>query len=430
MNKNISIKVPSLTRVEGEGSLELEIKNNEITHLKFRIYEPPRLFEKLLQGRDYNDVIDIVARICGICPVAYQMSAVQAIENAFNTHVSDWVQHMRRVLYCGEWIESHSLHIHLLALPDFFGFDSAIAMAADYPEVITRGMRLQALGNAIVALLGKRSVHPVGVCVGGFYHAPPTAQVKALCSQLEEGIELSQQLLQWLTSLKLPASSQELTAVAISNPHHYAMIDGDIISTQGLVLPQEQFNERFCEHQVPHSTALHCLLDGNPYLVGPLARINLNHNYLHPKIKTALDTTGIAWPSNNMFHSIIARTLEIYQSFTEAHHILQNYQSTQYPAVRVTPQAGVGYGCTEAPRGMLWHRYQMAADGTVINANIIPPTSQNQAHIEKDLRAALQQYGLDHSDQELRHYSEMIIRNYDPCISCSTHFLNLKVRRQ
>ncbi|MEM9243243.1 MAG: nickel-dependent hydrogenase large subunit [Pseudomonadota bacterium] len=430
MSKTISIRVPAITRVEGEGALDLDIVAGNIETLRLRIYEPPRVFEKFLQGRDSQQVLDMVARICGICPVAYQMSAAQAIENCFGVKLSPWAKAMRRLLYCGEWIESHSLHMHLLALPDFFGYDSAIEMAKIYPQEVTRGMQLQALGNDIVALLGKRSVHPVGVAIGGFHHAPTLDNVNTLRQRLEGGLEQAEALLNWLPEINLPEDHQVLNCVAISQAEGYAMIDGDIVSSQGLNLPQAQFYEHFKEEQVPYSTAKHCLLDGKPYLVGPLARLHLNYDDLPQPVKDVWQKVGIDLSTDNMFHSIYARAIEMYFALYEAHRILSAYEYTEHPAEKFVPKAGVGYGCTEAPRGMLWHRYEMAADGTVIEADIVPPTSQNQAQIEANLYSALQKFGLDREENDIRLHSEMVIRNYDPCISCSTHFLNVNMKRR
>ncbi|MGD8568608.1 MAG: Ni/Fe hydrogenase subunit alpha [Gammaproteobacteria bacterium] len=429
-HKNISIEVPVLARVEGEGALELSIKDNHIDKLHLRIFEPPRLFEKLLEGRPFSDVPDVVARICGICPVAYQMSAVHAIESIFAADPGPWVRTMRRLMYCGEWIESHALHIHLLAAPDFLGFNNAIAMADKYPDEVRRGVQLQALGNRLIRLLGGRSVHPVGVCAGGFYGAPSVAEVKALLDEFKRALPMAKALVEWAASLQLPDDQQNFTSVALSHEHEYPMNEGRLVSSGGLDIDIADYQQHFAETHVPHSTALHSHLNGKPYLVGPLARINLNFDKLSDEVKQTVKDTGIAFPSNNMFHSIVARAAEIYCAFLEAIEIMEQYQPTSTPHVKVLPRAGTGFGCTEAPRGILWHRYQLDDNGQVFNADIIPPTSQNQARIEQDLATSLQAFGLDQSDDELRLRSETVIRNYDPCISCSTHFLKLKVHRQ
>ena len=419
-----------LARVEGEGALELSVRDSRIEDLKLRIYEPPRLFEKFLEGRACHEVPDIVARICGICPVAYQMSAVHAIEQVFACEPGPWVRALRRVMYCGEWIESHSLHIHLLAAPDFMGYSSAPDMARDYPDEVRRGLRLQVLGNELIQLCGGRSVHPVGVRVGGFHHAPAMSEVESMRVKLQSALEDAKALVAWTAALDLPDNPSDFTTMALRHDHEYPMNEGRLVSSTGLDITIDKFEEHVREQHVPHSTALHALMDGKPYLAGPLARLNLNMDRLPPDVINVIKATGITFPSRNMFHSIIARAIEIYYALLEGQRILQDYTTPQMPYVEVTPRQGVGYGCTEAPRGLLWHRYELNGNGDVVRATIVPPTSQNQARIEEDLRDSLETYGLDHSDDDIRLYSEKIIRNYDPCISCSTHFLRVSIQRQ
>lgn len=424
-----TINIPILARVEGEGALHLQLSNNEIQALELRIYEPPRLFEKFLEQRPYSDVLDMVARICGICPVAYQMSASHAIEQCFGLQPSATVRDMRRLFYCGEWLESHSLHIHFLAAPDFFNFKSAPEMAKVYPEEIRRGLRLQNLGHELIRLLGGRAVHPIGACIGGFYQAPRASAIHAMLHQVKERIKDCEDLLQWVASFPQPHKAHDFNSVSLRHPDEYPMNEGRIVSSQGLDINIDDFETYFKEFQVPYSTALHCLLEDKPYLVGPLARVNLNHDHLPLTIKDRITALGIVFPSNNMFHSIIARAVEIYYCVLEAVRILEAYVAPTMPNIAITPRPGIGYGCTEAPRGLLWQRFEMDSDGLVKSVRIVPPTSQNQAKIEDDLRISLKQFGLDKPVSSLRNYSEMIIRNYDPCISCATHFLTLTVDR-
>jgi coenzyme F420-reducing hydrogenase alpha subunit len=428
--KKINIEVPVLARVEGEGALELSITDGQIDKLQLRIFEPPRLFEKLLEGRPYSDVPDIVARICGICPVAYQMSAVHAIEHVFGIQVSPWMRTMRRLMYCGEWIESHALHIHLLAAPDFLGFDNAIAMAGKYPDEVRRGLKLQSLGNELLRLLGGRSVHPVGVCVGGFYSAPSVAAVESLLAEFRQALPMVQDLVHWTASLNLPDDPQQITCVSLRHPGEYPMNEGRIVSSAGLDIAIEDYQQQFRETHAPHSTALHSHLNGQPYLVGPLARLNLNLDKLPQAALQLMLECGIEFPSNNMFHSVVARAVEIHVAFLEAISIMEHYRLPSQAHVELSPNAGIGYGCTEAPRGILWHRYEIDGQGNVLQATIVPPTSQNQARIEQDMQSSLMAFGLDHDDDALRQRCETVIRNYDPCISCATHFLKLKVNRE
>jgi sulfhydrogenase subunit alpha len=436
--REVTINVPLLTRVEGEGALDLKISDGRITALQLRIFEPPRLFEKFLEGRGYDEVLDIVARICGICPVAYQMSASHAIESIFDADPGPWVRTLRRLFYCGEWLESHALHIHLLAAPDFIGFNSAIEMAAHYPAEVQRGLKLQALGNKILRTLGGRSVHPVGVRVGGFWHAPSREVMAALLEECRQALPEAEALLPWLATLELPQDDQEFVSVALHHPDEYPFNEGRLIASDGLDIDIADYHHYFRETHVAHSTALHAHYfpagyaegeSGIPYLVGPLARVNLNHAQLPQAVRDNLAASGIRFPSRNMFHSVIARAAELHFALLEAIRILEAYQPAEQPFVAVTPRAGVGFGCTEAPRGILWHRYELDGEGKVVSATITPPTSQNQARIEQDLQRSLEHLGLERPDDELRLHGEKVIRNYDPCISCATHFLQLKVER-
>ncbi len=428
--REIKIHVPALARVEGEGALDLHIHDGAIAALQLRIYEPPRYFEQLLVGRDYTEVPDLVARICGICPVAYQMSAVQALEKIIGYTPPPWLQALRRVMYCGEWIQSHSLHIHMLAAPDLLGFDSITAMATQYGNEVRRGLLLQGLGNALIELLGARSVHPVGVKVGGFHRLPSYEEREALRRRLLAALPQAAALLRWTATLPLPDDDQDFVCLALRHGSDYPMQGDRLVSTSGLDIDIEEFEQHIIEQQVPHSTALHALLHGEPYLLGPLARLNLNGDRLPPALRAILADLGVRFPSRNMFHSIVARAAEIWLALHEAARLLAWDSEAEAPVCPTPlPRAGTAAGCTEAPRGMLWHRYEMDGHGAITRARIVPPTSQNQARIEADLRASLTRFGLDRPEQAIRLRAEMVIRNYDPCISCATHFLKLRVAR-
>jgi len=427
--RTVSIHVPVLTRVEGEGALDLRIDNGEIAELRLRIFEPPRFFEKFLEGRHYTEIPDMVARICGICPVAYQVTAAQALEKLFGVELDPWARAMRRVFYCGEWIQSHSLHIHLLAAPDFFGCNNAIELARIAPDEVRRGLRIQALGNELMDLFGARSVHPVGVRVGGFHGAPVPAQINAIRDKLRAALPEAEALVRWTASIAVPQDDQPFLSVAMQHPTDYAIETGAIGVSDGLRIEADAFDAHFAERHEPHSTALFSTYHQQPYLVGPLARLNLNHARLPEAVKTLLAEIGLALPSRNLFHSLVARAVEILLALHEALRLLDAYRLPDSPWVPVTPRAGVATGCTEAPRGLLWHRYEMDDDGRVVNARIVPPTSQNQGRIEEDLRLSLLNFGLDQPDDALRLHCEQVIRNYDPCISCATHFLRMNVER-
>jgi coenzyme F420-reducing hydrogenase alpha subunit len=427
--RTVAIHVPVLARVEGEGALDLRIENGNISQLRLRIFEPPRFFEKFLEGRHYSEIPDMVARICGICPVAYQVTAAQALEKLFGVELSPWARAMRRVFYCGEWIQSHSLHIHLLAAPDFFGCGNAIELARIAPDEVRRGLRIQALGNELMDLFGARSVHPVGVRIGGFHSAPALSRIRDMRDKLRAALPEAEALVRWAASIPMPPDDQAFVSVAMRHPVDYAIETGAIAASDGLLIEADAYDAHFAEQHEPHSTALFSTYHQQPYLVGPLARLNLNHDRLPAHIQTLLAETGFTLPSRNLFHSLLARAVEILLALREAARLLDDYTLPDSPWAPVTPRAGVATGCTEAPRGLLWHRYEMDEAGRVINARIVPPTSQNQGRIEQDLRLSLLNFGLDHPDDALRLHCEKVIRNYDPCISCATHFLRLNVER-
>ncbi len=427
-DKRIEINVPVLARVEGEGALDLVVVNENIEQLRLRIFEPPRMFEKFLEGRHFSEVPDVVARICGICPVAYQITAVKALERGMGVTVTPWIERMRQVLYFGEWLQSHALHIHLLALPDFLGFNAVTQMAQQYPEEVRRGIRLQGAGNRIISLFGGRSVHPVGVKVGGFHGAPSSAEVDDLLRQLPGWLDDAEALLAWLATLSLPEQGQEFINMALTNDTYNA-IDGRIQTSTQEQIEEDKFELAIEEVQVPHSTAFHAHLRGQPYLVGPLARFRINHQALPARIKEQAEDLLPAADSGNMFYSILARALEILWALEETQRLLRDYVEETQPSVAVEAVSCNAAAATEAPRGLLWHRYQVDEGGRLISARIIPPTSQNQARIEEDLRLSLQAFGLDRTETELRARAEQVIRNYDPCISCATHFLRLNLTR-
>jgi len=428
--KTRTIKVDQLARVEGEGALHVRIRNERVEEVQLRIFEPPRFFEALLRGRRFSEAPDITARICGICPVAYQMSAVHAMEQILGVELDAPLRDLRRVLYCGEWIESHGLHVYMLHAPDFLGYESAIHMAADHGETVRMALALKKVGNEIVALFGGREIHPINVCVGGFYRLPSRAEVAPLVERLRWARQAARDTVLWAGSLPMPELHGDYEYVALRHPHEYPMNEGRIVSSRGLDIAADQFEECFEEIHIPHSNALHCALKGRgAYLVGPLARYSLNFDRLSPEIQDLAHQAGLGPVVTNPFQSIIVRAVELLHAVEEALRILEAYTPSAAPRVPVTPRAGVGRACTEAPRGMLFHRYQIDDEGTIETARIVPPTSQNQRTIENDVAAFVAQH-LSLPDAGLQWHCEQAIRNYDPCISCATHFLKLTVERR
>jgi sulfhydrogenase subunit alpha len=425
-----TIEVPALARVEGEGGLYIGLKDGKAVEIRLDIYEPPRFFEGFLVDRFLQDVPDITARICGICPVAYQMSSVTALENALGIEVGPQTYALRRLMYNGEFIESHALHIYMLQAPDLLGVPSALDLAAIAPEVVKNALRMKKIGNAILSAIGGRSVHPVNACVGGFYRWPDIAPLKALLPELEWALEAAQECVKWSVTLPYPDLEIDYEFVATHNPDEYGIIKGEIWSSRGSKLSVSEYETRYIEEHVKHSNALHGhTKEGGNYLVGPLARLNLNHEQLLPQAKKALQESGIKLPLTNPYKSLIARAIELVQSYEEAIQLIRAYNPTGPAHLELKLKAGEGSGASEAPRGLLYHRYKIDDQGRVKFAKITPPTAQNLPRIEEDLLALAPR--LVEMPQELATLTaEHLVRSYDPCISCATHFLKLKIENK
>lgn len=428
MKRTRTIRVDYLARVEGEGSLFLKINEGKLEEVQLKIFEPPRFFEALLQGRHFTEAPDITARICGICPVAYQMSSVHAMEQACGVQLEDPLRQLRRLLYCGEWIESHTLHIYMLHAPDFLGYESAIHMAKDHPELVKQGLALKKIGNGIVNLVGGREIHPINVRVGGFYRIPSRQQFQELKEELKKARDHAVATARWVAGLDFPEFQRSYLFVSLFHPQEYPFNEGRLVSNRGLDLAVDDYEAHFHENHQERSTALHSELDGSNYFVGPLARINNCFDQLSPLAREVAVEIGLKPGETNPFKSILARAVETVYACDEAIRIIEDFTQPNAPFVDCIPRDATGYACTEAPRGILYHRYQIGADGLIKTAKIVPPTSQNQSTIEDDLRAFVASI-LDRPDEKIQWLSEQAIRNYDPCISCSTHFLKLKVER-
>ncbi len=430
MSRTRTIKVDALARVEGEGAMHVAVRNGRVADVQLRIYEPPRFFEAFLRGRRFTEAPDITARICGICPVAYQMSAVQAMEDVCGVTVGSPLRDLRRLIYCGEWIESHALHVYLLHAPDFLGYESAVHLAKDHPQIVRRGLQLKKAGNDLMTLLGGREVHPINVRVGGFYRVPTRTELEPIREQLQWARDAARETVRWTATLEFPDFEQDYEFVALSHPAEYPFNEGRLVSSKGLDIGVREYDDHFAEEQVPHSHALHSRLKARgTYLVGPLARYSLNFHRLSPLAQQAAREAGLPPVCRNPFKSIIVRAVETLYACDEALRLIESYHPPDRSSVDVEPRAGTGYGCTEAPRGILYHRYTIDESGMILDAKIVPPTAQNQRAVEEDLRAFVQPR-LDLPPEVLTWQCEQAIRNYDPCISCATHFLTLRVDRE
>jgi coenzyme F420-reducing hydrogenase alpha subunit len=423
--KNRVIKVDTLARVEGEGAVFIRITDGKVVDTKFRIYEPPRFFEAFLRGRDFAEAPDITARICGICPVAYQMSAVHAIEDAFEITVGGQLRALRRLIYCGEWIESHVLHVYMLHAPDFLGYEDALQLAKEKPDLVKTALRMKKIGNELVRIIGGREIHPINVKVGGFYRIPRKKDLQALVDDLTWGRDRAVETVRLTATFDFPELEQDYDFVALRHPDEYPFNGGQFVSSSGLDIAIREYEFHFEERHIPHANALHSVQKGiGAYQVGPMARFNLNFDQLTPVARQIAQEVGVVPPVKNPFKSIVVRSIETVYAYEEALRLIAEYEEPDAPSVRVDPQAGLGFGASEAPRGTLYHRYRLDDEGVIMDAKIVPPTAQNQPSIESDMRKYVTA-NIDMDREQLTWRVEQAIRNYDPCISCATHFVKI-----
>jgi sulfhydrogenase subunit alpha len=424
------LSVDSISRVEGEGRLRVLLRGDEVVEARLLIFEAPRFFERLVIGRKPDEVIDIVARICGICPVAYQMTAAMAFERLARVELDPQVRALRRLMYWGEWIQSHALHVYLLHVPDFLGYPDALALAKANRPAVERGLRLKHAGVAILELLGGRAVHPVSLRVGGFSHVPSLAQVKALRPMLEEALEDAQETVRMINTFTFPEFERTTPLLALANGDGYSLDSGRLTTDDGVDLAPDEWDRAFTEEQREGSNALYAAdRQGRHHLLGPTARLELDGERLHPLAAAALAESGGPVPiRTNIFRTITARAVELVHACADALALVEAYREPERTSEPWQPRGGVAAWSTEAPRGLLFHRYELDDAGLVAKAQIVPPTAQNQAAIDDDLRTYLPAV-LALPDEEATAKLEALIRCYDPCISCATHFLTLNVQR-
>lgn len=422
--KERTLDVGAFTRVEGEGALRVRLAGDRVAELRLDIYEPPRFFELSLRGRAYTEPPNVTSRICGICPAAYQITACRAVEDACGVAVEGPLNDLRRLLYCGERIESHALHIYLLHAPDFLGQSNAVELARAYRPLVERGLALKKTGDAITQLLGGRA----NVRVGGFHRVPVPAELSDLVPQLRRALEDALATVRWVAGFDFPHVTLDHEFLALTGVD-YPLERGTPRTTAGTAFEVADFEDQVIEEEVPHSTVPHArLAHGGRYLTGPLARFALNRDRLSPLAREAAHAAGLGRVCRNPFQSIVVRAVEVVHAIEEALRIIAAYQPPPRPYVPLRPRAGRGHGATEAPRGVLFHRYDLDADGLLTSVRIMPPTSQNQAAIEEDLRRLVQDR-LDLDDAALTTECERAIRSYDPCTPCAPHFLDLEVVR-
>lgn len=417
-----------ITRVEGEGALEVSVSDGEVKKVKLRIYEPPRFFEGFLINRKYDELPDITARICGICPISYQMASCSAVESAFGFNPSEQTAILRRLFSWAEIMQNHALQVYLMAGPDYFGVEGADSLAKEHPDVVKRGLKLKRAANNLSVMVGGREVHPIGTKITGFYDVPTKEMIAKVRAELEEARPLAVETIKMVASFKLPEFERESDYLSLADGEVYALNEGEVKTLSGDSFPVANFLDKVEEHQVDYSNALRCRLKATgPYQTGPLARVNINYQFLSAETKSLLKELGFSFPSHNPFHGIVARAAELLTGIDDCLELLSDFVP-EYEEAEIKPRSSQGSGISEAPRGSLFHRYQFDEEGLIKEARIIPPTEQNLVRMEEDLKQLIPQY-LHLNDADLTLLCEMLIRSYDPCISCATHFLKIDWHR-
>lgn len=430
MAKNLNIEVSPVSRVEGHGDLIIDVKNKKIEKLIFRIPESPRFFEAMLVGKKYDEPSHITSRICGICSVAHTCASMKATERAFNIKPTEQTIDLRKLVYHHENIQSNVLHVYFLAVPDFLGVGSVIPLVETHPEVVNIALRTKKMANDMVRIIGGRAVHPIRTVVGGFTKLPTKEEMISMRKMLAASYPDLEKSLKVLKTLNIPDFERETEYISISDAVDYALYDGDIKSSDGWEIDDQKYLDKINEKVVQHSTAKHCWASRDSYMVGALARFNNNYEKLTEKAKEYAEELGLKAPCYNTYMNNIAQFVEIVHGVDDSirliDKILEEGLDDDKAMVDIKPGSGRGVGVVEAPRGLLIHDYTYDDRGRVKKANLIIPTNMNYANIEQDMQSLLPTI-IDKSEDDIRLACEMMIRAYDPCISCSTHLLNVKL---
>jgi len=428
MKNRIEINVHHLTRVEGHGNVVVNVREGKIEELRLEIVESPRFFEMMLRGRRWDEAPAITARICGICALGHTTASVLAVEAATGIVPDEETVLLRRLLVDAETIQSHILHVYFLALPDLLGAGSVIPLAESHPEAVKRALRLKRLGNRICDLLVGRKVHPISYVPGGFTRWPSREGFDLVRRLLEDAGADLEATVELFASLPWPEFTRETEYLALTDPRIYALYTGEIASSNGRVSPPSSYADRVRESVVAHSAAKHARAEDESFAVGARSRFNLNHARLRPRAAEAARRLGLVAPSHNPFHNNLAQIVETVHCYEEALELSADLARRVYTHARKQPvKFGRGVGASEVPRGTLYHDYTLDENGLILQANCVIPTGQNLANIERDMEAMVPQV-LGKSEGEIRLAFEMLVRSYDPCISCATHFLDVRIR--
>lgn len=430
MAENINIEVSPISRVEGHGDLVIDVKNRKVEELIMRIPESPRFFEAMLVGRNWNEPSHITSRICGICSVAHTYASIKATETAFGVKPSEQTLDFRKLIIHHECVQSNTLHVYFLAAPDFFGVGSVIPLVKTNPDVVKIALRLKQTANEMVRIIGGRAVHPITTVVGGFTKIPTEEEMMKMKNMLKSTYPDLEKSLKILKTLKVPDFERETEYISLADKKDYALYDGDIKSSDGWTINDQQYLTKINEKVVKHSTGKHCWATRDSFLVGALARFNNNYEKLSDKAKTYAEELGLKNPCFNTFMNNFAQFVEIVHSIDDSIDLIDKIMNSGLDESKIMAdiniKAGRGVGAVEAPRGLLIHDYTYDNEGKVSKANLIIPTNMNYANVEKDMDAYLPLI-IDKTEDEIRFSMEMLVRAYDPCISCSTHYLNIKL---
>jgi sulfhydrogenase subunit alpha len=425
------IDVHHVTRVEGHGNIVVEVADGQLKECRFEVTETPRFFEAMLLGRPYQEASHITSRICGICATGHATTSLRASEKALGVEPSLQTQLLRKLTFHGEILDSHILHVYMLVAPDFFGVGSVIPLASSHPDVVLRALRMKKLSGDICAVVAGRHTHPIAMSVGGFTHVPQRAELEELRERLIAARPDVDETVALFASLQWPQFERDTEYVSLTKPDEYAFIDGEITTSDGTRLPIEDYRQVTNEHMVRHSTAKHTRHLRESYMVGALARFNNNFTQLHPRAKEAASTLGLKPKVTNPYLNSAAQVVEIVHCVEDAIDILDRLIDHDLRAEALASpnrSAGEGVGACEVPRGLLFHHYWIGEDGSMTGANCIIPTNQNMANLEADMRALVPQI-LDKSAEAMQLDLEMLVRAYDPCISCSVHVLKIDSRK-
>ena len=426
--KSVHIKIDHVTRLEGHGSILIDVEKGQVENLKLEIVEANRFFENLVKGVPPHDVPQIVSRICGICCVGHQLAAIKAVENALNLRISPQTRLLRVLLNESQFLQSHALHLYFLAIPDYVGVKSILPLASSHPELIKKALKLKKLANDFTTVLGGRALHPMMPTLIGWRKLPEKKQLEALLERLQESVADVEEMVNFIQKLNWPDFERETEYVSLKHPDEYALYEGEIYSSMtGKSVPESDYRQVTNEFTVAHSTAKWSRWNRESYMVGALARVNNNFQQLHPQAKIVADTLDLKIPNYNPYKNNLAQMVEIVHC---THHCIETLQAVLNQDLQMEDlnyQASEGIGCSaiEVPRGILFHEYGFDKKGICNHADAVIPTSQNINNIERDMKKFVPQMLPIMEKEALASHMEMLLRAYDPCISCSVHMLDV-----